>query len=56
MVLTIQLGDSANEDAAPGDSNGESGESEVGNEGDSLVRCDIGELQDSHVSLQQLSR
>ena len=44
---TDTLGDSANEDAALGDSNGES---EVGSEGDSLVRCDIGKLQDSYVS------
>ena len=59
MVLTIHLGDNPNEEAAHRDSDGhpnESGESDVRSEGESLVGCDIGKLQDSHISLQQLSR
>ena len=34
----------------------ESGEREIVSEGDSLVECDIGKLQNSHIILQQLPR
>ena len=54
-----KIGDNTqSEDIAPMHSDSdacESIESEVGNEGDCLVRCDIAKLQGSHI-LQQLSK